>query len=258
VAGYVGLSGDFNPLYADVEHARSGPYGGVVVPAPLIAAVAAGLGSMDVPTPHTVALVGWSWAFKAPVRPGDSISSRWRLNRKRDVADARWGLATWQVEVENQRGELVALGDVVRLVARRDVGGPPEAADAGEGARTGSRRRRRRRGGGNGGPTPEGVPGQLAAEPPPEPDAMTASPTAQPEAVELAGVTVPAEPGAQQPRRRRRRRGNGNGGAGGHVPETLPSSQVEPGRPAQQEAIPEPAPSDGSPPPPEPGLDPFF
>jgi len=243
LAGYVGLSGDFNPLYADLEHARKGPYGSLVVPAPLITAVAAGLGSMDVPIPHTVALVGWTWTFKAPVRPGDSICSRWRLNRKRVVADARWGLVTWQVEVENQTGELVALGEVVRLVARRQTGGPPAAGEAGEGGR-GGRRRRRRRGGGNGGQPPETVAGQIAAESAAAPDAAEVSPIVEPEAAELAGVAAPSEHTA--PRRRRRRRGNGNGGSGGQTPEqpAPPPEGQQPQPPAQ--------------PSPDRGPDPFF
>jgi acyl dehydratase len=255
VAGYVGLSGDFNPLYADVEHARRGPYGGLVVPAPLVATVVTGLGSMDVPIPHTVALVGWNWAFKAPVRPGDSICSRWRLNRKRDVEDARWGLVSWQIEVENQNGDLVALGDVIRLVARRDDGEPSDAADAVEGARTGGRRRRRRRGG-NGGPAPETVAAQLAAEASAAPDAAEVSPVVEPEAAEPARVAAPSEPGPSPSRRRRRRRGNGNGGGAGHPPETphAPAGEVAPPGP---EPTSEPARSD-RPPTPEGEFDPFF
>jgi acyl dehydratase len=241
LAGYVGLSGDFNPLYADVEHARSGPYGGLVVPAPLIAAVVAGLGAIDVPIPHTVALVGWNWRFEVPVRPGDSILSRWRLNRKRDVEDARLGLVTWQVEVENQRGELVAMAEVVRLVARRPETGLRELAEAGEGvageqARAG-RRRRRRRGGGNGAPPPESDSAQPAQEPGPALDSVTVAPHAEPEPGGLAGrpegVAPPAEPSSTPSRRRRRRRGNGNGG---------PSPETQPEEVANQQLAPAPAP----------------
>lgn len=162
-----------------------------MAPAPLIAAVVSGLGAMDVPIPRTVALVGWQWKFKAPVRLGDSIRSRWRLNRKRDVEDRRWGLATWQVEVENQHGELVALAEIVRLVARRESAEP-------EVPRTG-RRRRRRRGGSNGGPPPEAVAAQLAAAPEsPEPAPVGAAPAAEPPPDQSA-------PSSSSSSRRRRR-----------------------------------------------------
>src|SRR6266542_1909769 len=106
VAAFVGISGDYNPLYADAEHARGGPFGEPVVPGALVAAVTTGLGAIDVPLPATVSMVGMSWRFLHPVRPGDTIGSHWRLNRKRPVENPLWGLAVWQVDVENQRGEV--------------------------------------------------------------------------------------------------------------------------------------------------------
>src|SRR5215472_1985094 len=120
MAAFVGLSGDFNPLYTDAEHARAGHYGEPVVPGALVAAVTTGLGAIDVPVPATIGMVGMSWRFVRPVRPGDTIGARWRLNRKRPVENPRWGLVVWQVEVENQRGELVAMAEVTRLVSRRE------------------------------------------------------------------------------------------------------------------------------------------
>src|SRR5215472_949665 len=104
MAAFVGISGDFNPLYTDIEHARAAHFGEPVVPGALVAAVTTGLGAIDVPVPATVGMVGM----------------RWRFNRKRPVENPRWGLVVWQVEVENQRGELVAMAEVTRLVSRRE------------------------------------------------------------------------------------------------------------------------------------------
>src|SRR5262249_56397342 len=56
LSAFVGLSGDYNPLYTDIEHARSGPFGEPVVPGTLVAAVTTGLGAIDVPVPATVGL----------------------------------------------------------------------------------------------------------------------------------------------------------------------------------------------------------
>src|SRR5579875_903365 len=134
VAAFLGLSGDLNPLYADVEYARGGPFGEVVVPGTLIAALAIGLGTIDGPVPATVGLVGMTWRFQRPVHVGDTIRCRWRLHRKRDVENPHWGLAVWQVEVENQHGEVVATAELARLVSRRQV--PTET-------RSGKKRRRR-------------------------------------------------------------------------------------------------------------------
>src|SRR5215831_1545437 len=138
LAAFVGLSGDYNPLYTDAEHAWGGHFGEPVVPGALVAAVATGLGAIDVPLPATVGMVGMTWRFLRPVRPGDTIASRWRLNRKRPVENPRWGLAVWQVEVENQRGELVATAEVTRLVSRRE-----QPVDAGRQGKASRRRRRR-------------------------------------------------------------------------------------------------------------------
>jgi acyl dehydratase len=231
VAAFVGLAGDYNPLYADLEHARSGPFGGPVAPGALVAALTTGLGSMDVPLPATVGMVGMSWKFLAPVQPGDTLGSRWRLSRKRNVENPRWGLAVWQVEVENQRGELVASGEVARLIAKREQQ-PAE--------KTGRSRRRRRKGAPAGQaaadvvmtePVPEPAPADLpppsarrrrrrgASEPaePREPAAAAGEQPAAPPPLDSPAVAT-AEPGgaaaepAPSKRRRRRRSTNGQGG----------------------------------------------
>ena len=67
VAAFVGLSGDYNPLYTDQEHAKAAHYGGPVAPGALVAVITTGLGSMDVPLPATIGLVGMSWKFLLPV-----------------------------------------------------------------------------------------------------------------------------------------------------------------------------------------------
>ena len=195
LTAFVGISGDYNPLYTDAEHARGGPYGEPVVPGTLVAAMTTGLGAIDVPVPATVGMVGMTWRFLRPVRPGDTIRARWRLNRKRPVENPRWGLAVWQIEVENQRSETVAAAEITRLVSRREQPAEP--------ARPSKNRRRRRR---------------AAAEPvanhelPPKP---TPGPLVEPaikpgpEAPELQPAAEPqlAEPPNGAPSRRRRRSG---------------------------------------------------
>ena len=181
LAFYRGLAGDLNPLHSDHEHAARSPIG-LSLPGPLVGAVAIGLGSVDVPMPATVALVGMTWKFTKPVHVGESIAARWRLNRKRDVENPSWGLVTWQVEVVGGDGEVKALGEITRLVARRTAIAP-------DGEQAGAKRRRRRRS-----------------------SAATASaPAPAPEAPEPA----PADTPAPSRRRRRGRRGGGGGNGGG-------------------------------------------
>lgn len=245
LTAFVGISGDYNPLYADLEHAKASVFGGPVAPGTLVAAMTTGLGSIDVPLPATVGMVGMSWKFLLPVQPGDTISSRWRLSRKRNVENPNWGLAVWQVEVENQRGEIVASAEVARLVARREQ--PAEASRS-------SRRRRRRKGAPAGQaaadvvlqePVPEPAPADLPlptarrrrrrgpAEPASEPPAEVVEPAAAPRAAEEP------PPGEAQPSRRRRRRRGGNGGNGnsnnrdaGRAPDTPPNAEPAGAAPA--------------------------
>jgi acyl dehydratase len=254
VAAFVGLSGDFNPLYSDLEHARSSIFGGPVAPGGLVAALTSGLGSMDVPLPATVGLVGMNWKFLLPVQPGDTLSSRWRLSRKRNVENPKWGLAVWQIDVENQRGELVASGEMTRLVAKRE-----QVVE-----RTGRSRRRRRKGAPAGQaaaevvmsePVPEPAPADLpppaarrrrrrsASEPAPETPALPSQ-----EMVETGPAQEPAAEPAAEPspspskRRRRRRSGNGtaNGREGGGDSESL--ATAEPAAVPQAREQPEAAP----------------
>jgi len=244
LSAFSGVSGDFNPLHVDHEYARAGHFGGPVVHACFVAAAAMGLGSMDVPIPATVGLIGMSWKFSQPLRAGDTIHTRWRLARKREVADRRWGLGVWEISVIDQRGDVVAEGELTRLVARRDA--PVE---------TPSRRppRRRRRGGASTAgetettvvlaPTPDPVP---PAEPAPAaPNRRRRSPRtpdiATPQPSPLASETPPEPPpvlagvlpAAPAPRRRRRRSGSstGSGAAAAAALQPPPASRSSDGPP---------------------------
>jgi acyl dehydratase len=241
VVAFVGLSGDFNPLYSDLEHARSSIFGGPVAPGGLVAALTSGLGSMDVPLPATVGLVGMSWKFLLPVQPGDTLSSRWRLSRKRNVENPKWGLAVWQIDVDNQRGELVASGEMTRLVAKRE-----QVVE-----RTGRSRRRRRKGAPAGQaaaevvmsePVPEPAPADLpppaarrrrrrsASEPAPETPAPPSQEMVQTGPAQEPAAEPAAEPSPSPSKRRRRRRsgnGNANGREGGGDSESLATAQPE-------------------------------
>ena len=247
LAAFVGLSGDYNPLYTDAEHARGGHFGETVVPGALVVAVTTGLGAIDVPLPATVGMVGMTWKFIRPVRPGDTIRSLWRLNRKRPVENPRWGLAVWQVEVENQKGELVAAAELTRLVSRREQ--PAEAGRLGKAAR----RRRRRAGAEAGVPgaaselPPKPMPGPLReplSRPVPEP----APAPAEAPAAEIEAPAPSAEAPAEQAPGRRRRRSTSRAKPE-QAPETaaaaveVPAPPVEEALPAAEPAAePKPAP----------------
>jgi len=225
-----------------------------VVPGALLVALAMGLGSMDVPLARTVALVGTTWRFERPLRPGDTVRCRWRLNRKRAVEEPAWGLCGFAVEMENQQGEVVASGEVVRLLERRPVmvtePAPVVAGEAeAEVARTGRRRRRRRAGNGDAPSQQPLVAAEvLAAQPSAEAEpfveslptleATTEDRTAagqnsqrtEPEPAAIGALVAAQEQGdggTAPARRRRRRGGRGRGGREPVGPEVLALQAVD-------------------------------
>lgn len=67
------ISGDRNPLHYDEEIARSTRFGEIVVQGGITSAILNAVVAEDLPGPGTVFL-HVEWSFKAPVRPGDTIT----------------------------------------------------------------------------------------------------------------------------------------------------------------------------------------
>jgi len=67
------ISGDRNPLHYDENAAKSTPFGGIVVQGGLTSAILNAVVAEDLPGPGTVFL-HVDWNFRAPVRPGDTIT----------------------------------------------------------------------------------------------------------------------------------------------------------------------------------------
>ena len=87
IALFSGLVGDFSPLVIDAELAAASHFGGRVASGPFLVAAAMGLGSMDLPLTNSAGVVGMTWRFVKPIRAGDTISTVWRLARKRHLHD---------------------------------------------------------------------------------------------------------------------------------------------------------------------------
>lgn len=67
------ISGDRNPLHYDEEAAKATRFGEIVVQGGVTTAILNAVVAEDLPGPGTVFLQV-NWTFKAPVRPGDSIT----------------------------------------------------------------------------------------------------------------------------------------------------------------------------------------
>ena len=77
------ISGDRNPLHYDEAAARQTRFGGIVVQGGVTSAILNAVVAEDLPGPGTVFLQV-NWAFKAPVRPGDTITGEVTVTKVRE------------------------------------------------------------------------------------------------------------------------------------------------------------------------------
>ena len=98
------ISGDRNPIHYDEKLARATRFGGIVVQGGVTSAILNAVVAEDLPGPGTEFL-SVSWSFKAPVRPGDTITGEVVVTKVRDdkpitELDARVLLADGTVVLE--------------------------------------------------------------------------------------------------------------------------------------------------------------
>jgi acyl dehydratase len=68
------MTGDHNPLHYDSEAAARTTFGGIVVQGGVTSGLLNALVAQDLPGPGSVFL-HTDWSFRAPVRPGDTITA---------------------------------------------------------------------------------------------------------------------------------------------------------------------------------------
>ena len=76
------ISGDRNPLHYNEEIAQATRFGGIVVQGGVTSAILNAVVAEDLPGPGTVFLQV-NWSFKAPVRPGDTITGEVEITKAR-------------------------------------------------------------------------------------------------------------------------------------------------------------------------------
>lgn len=123
IRAFAELSGDFNPLHLDDEYAATTVYGGRIAHGILGLAVATGLVSETHLTRGTlVAFAGLEWEFRAPVRPGDRVTARLRVDAARRTSRGDRGVVRLAVELVDSRGVVVQGGAWTFLVRCRESG----------------------------------------------------------------------------------------------------------------------------------------
>ena len=107
------LTGDRNPLHYDEEFASRTRFGGLVVQGGVTSGLLNAVVAEDLPGPGSVFL-HVDWSFRAPVRPGDTITAEVEvLEARTDKPVTR--LAT---RITNQAGEVVLDGTALVYTMR--------------------------------------------------------------------------------------------------------------------------------------------
>jgi acyl dehydratase len=113
-----GMFGDFNPLHVNEEFAKRSMFGTRILHGPFASAlVAAPVGMYFSGT--ALAYLEHACRFKAPVRPGDTLTSDWTVTEKLDKPKHKGGIAVLRCVCSNQKGEVVLEADGKILVASR-------------------------------------------------------------------------------------------------------------------------------------------
>ena len=99
------LTGDRNPLHYDEEAARATRFGGIVVQGGVTTGLLNAVVAEDLPGPGSVFL-HTDWSFRAPVRPGDTITAEVEVLEVR----ADKPITTLRSTISNQDGTVVVDG----------------------------------------------------------------------------------------------------------------------------------------------------
>ncbi len=102
------ISGDRNPLHYDEEAVKATKFGEIGVQGGVTSAILNAVVAEDLPGPGTVFLQV-NWSFKAPARPGDTITGRVELTSVREDKP----ITKLKTSVTRDDGVVVLEGDAV-------------------------------------------------------------------------------------------------------------------------------------------------
>ncbi|MFG6449296.1 phenylacetic acid degradation bifunctional protein PaaZ [Roseateles sp. BYS180W] len=123
IVNFGGVSGDYFYMHFDEVAAKDSQFGQRIAHGYFVLSAAAGLFVSPAPGPVLANYGLDTLRFVNPVAIGDTIQARLTCKRRIDRGNRPdqppQGVVAWDVQVMNQRGELVASYDILTLVAKR-------------------------------------------------------------------------------------------------------------------------------------------
>ncbi|NIN61655.1 MAG: acyl dehydratase [Candidatus Dadabacteria bacterium] len=120
VVNFAGLSADYNNMHIDEEFAKKTVFKTRVAHGMLVTSIATGLW-FTMPRLATVAFMGLEdWRFSGAVFPGDTIHITRKLIEKKEHKRPNMGFFIFEVNVHNQKDEVVQKGKWIILVNRNE------------------------------------------------------------------------------------------------------------------------------------------
>lgn len=118
---FAGLSGDYNQVHTDEEYCKKQSIYQTRIAHGLFGlALVEGLKSrIGLFEGTAIASLEWTWRFKKPLLIGDTLTVRWKIARKRDTKKPDRGIIWEEVQLLNQREELVAEGEHTVMIQRK-------------------------------------------------------------------------------------------------------------------------------------------
>ncbi|MEK7288302.1 MAG: MaoC/PaaZ C-terminal domain-containing protein [Elusimicrobiota bacterium] len=122
VVNFSCLSGDFNPLHADIEYAKKTIFGQRIAHGLLGLSVLTGLAdNLGFIRESVVGFVGLTWKFMKPVLFGDTIRGEFTVIKTRGLGAQ--GLVVMGVKIINQKGETVGAGEWTMMMKKKPNAG---------------------------------------------------------------------------------------------------------------------------------------
>jgi len=124
IVAFAALTGDYNPLHVDADFGKTTQFGERIAHGMLGASYAVGLiAALGLTEGTVIAIVHMTWDFTTPIKIGDTIHVDQTVKSMRETKKADRGIIIFEVDLINQRGEVVQKGERVLLVARKSAQG---------------------------------------------------------------------------------------------------------------------------------------